>query len=327
MNLFIIGSGLTKSIFPMAPLNADLLSKLETDKSDCVAKKLSLKYETNDIEIALTKLDSDISTSYYKDIYLHDYLKNIRHNIETSLGNYFLTYRATPDLIKQHPWIEQFTKNVFSDGDVAISLNYDCVFEGLLDCLGKWSPISGYGFLRNPLIEDSDYSDSPVKVLKIHGSTSFKISKYFDKPESKAINFIFNESIFPVSAQHTNFGFGLGKGETYLIAPSYVKIPSVEITYLMLDALKAASGSNNLIVIGCSLRPEDSFLTLLLTHFLRQPNWKERKIIVADINAKVISNKIKKYWGVNIDRCIIPIENTIDKSIKKLLEQIEQVRK
>jgi hypothetical protein len=119
----------------------------------------------------------------------------------------------------------------------------------------------GYGFFQNPLIDDTSFDTSPITVLKIHGSTSFKIAAYADKQHCRSVTFVFDEWYFPKSAKNTHFGYGLGRGETYLIAPSYVKVPTVEITYLMIDALKAASESHNLIIIGCSLRPEDSFLT------------------------------------------------------------------
>jgi hypothetical protein len=84
--------------------------------------------------------------------------------------------------------------SVVADGDIVVSLNYDCVFEGSLDCIGKWSPRGGYGdCLNNLLISDSDFDLSPVTVLKIHGSTSFKSAPYFNKPESRAVGFIFNK--------------------------------------------------------------------------------------------------------------------------------------
>jgi hypothetical protein len=46
----------------------------------------------------------------------------------------------------QAPWLKKFMQTALFDGDVAISLNYDCVFEGALDCVGRWSPKGGYGF-------------------------------------------------------------------------------------------------------------------------------------------------------------------------------------
>ena len=322
MNFFILGSGFTKSIFPEAPLNNELLAALAAGKSDCASQALTKKYQTNDIEIALTKLDADIATSHYDNRQLYNELQEIRHKIEIDLGNYFTSYRATHELMEQSPWLKNFLQSAIADGDVAISLNYDCVFEGALDCIGRWSPKGGYGFFQNHLIDDTAFDKSPITVLKIHGSTTFKIAAYADKLHRRAVNFVFDEWFFPVSAKNTHFNYGLGLGETYLIAPSYVKIPTVEITYFMIDALKAASESQNLIVVGCSLRPEDAFLTLLLTHFLRQPQWQDRRIIILDNNANDIASKIKNYWGVNIEKCVVPIEGRIESSLEELINAI-----
>jgi len=322
MNLFIIGSGFTKSIFPKAPLNNELLAVLAAGKSDCASQALTKRYQTNDIEIALTKLDADISTSYYDNRQLYNKLKEIRSKIEIDLGNYFTSYRATHELMEQSPWLKNFMQSAIADGDVAISLNYDCVFEGALDCIGRWSPKGGYGFLLNHLIDESAFDKSPITVLKIHGSTTFKIAPYADKTHCRAVNFVFNEWFFPVSAKNTHFDYGLGQGEKYLIAPSYVKVPTVEITYFMIDALKAASESQNLIVVGCGQRPEDAFLTLILTHFLRQPQWQDRRIIIIDINANDIASKVKNYWGVDIEKCVVPIEGRIENSLEELIKAI-----
>ena len=58
----------------------------------------------------------------------------------------------------------------------------------------------------------------------------------------------------------------MGKGESYLIAPSYVKVPTVEIAYLMLDALKAVAKAETLIIAAslnetqiCLNPPRDEF--------------------------------------------------------------------
>jgi len=323
MNSYLIGCGFTKAIFPEAPLNNELLDALSTDKSGCAPKVLLGKYKTNNIEIALTKLDADIATSYYEDRKLCGELQDIRQKIEIDLGSYFSPYRATHELMEQAPWLTEFMQTALFDGDVAISLNYDCVFEGALDCVGRWSPKGGYGFFQNALIDDSAFEKSPITVLKIHGSTTFRIASYADKAYCKAVNFAFDEYFFPVSAKNTHFGYGLSGSETYLIAPSYVKAPTVEMSYCMLDALKAASDSQNLIVIGCGLRPEDSFLTLLLTHFLRQSDWQDRKIIIIDPFANKIASKVKDYWGVNINKCILPIEGGIESSLIQLKANIK----
>jgi len=324
MNLFIIGSGFTKSIFKDAPLNNELLAALSAGKKTSASATLNLKYQTNDIEIALTKLDADLATTYYENKDIYNKLSKLKRDVQIELGDFFQKYRATYEILDEYPWLRAFMESTLSEGDVAVSLNYDSVFEGTLDCIGKWSPKGGYGYFQNPLIDDRDYPKSSVVVLKLHGSTTFGIAECADKPECKSVNFLFNELYFPKSAKNTHFRYGLGKGETYLIAPSYIKIPTVEITYLMIDALKAAAESQNLIIVGCGLRPEDSFLTLLMTHFLRQQQWQDRKIIIVDLKANNIATRIENYWGVNIKSCLVPIEESIEKSLESLLQVIRK---
>jgi hypothetical protein len=325
MNLFLIGAGFTKSIYPYAPLNNELLQALANDKVDCASLKLTNDYETNDIEIALTMLDVEIAEQLNSENPWEqrvEELQDIRRKIESDIGNYFYQFRATNDHIEKLPWLKYLIDNAFSDGDVAVSLNYDCVFEGALDCRSKWSPISGYGdyaFFENPLIDKKSYPKSPVTVLKIHGSSSFVIAPPIGDPDSRSIGFIFDEWFFPKSAKSKHFRYGLGEGKTYITAPSYVKVPTVEITYFMLDALKASEQALNLIVICCGLRPEDTFLTTLLTNFLHQNNWCSRKIVIVDLNAEAIANRIKAYWGVNLDSCIFPIEKRLENAIEELI--------
>lgn len=313
MNVFIIGAGFTKAIFPHAPLNRDLLQVLAAKSSESASALLRDRYKTEDIEIALTKLDVDIASSQEAE------LRSLRRRSESELADYFSSFLASEDLFAQSQWLAYLVDDVFASGDVAISLNYDCVLEGALDCRGKWSPNGGYGSsLDNPLANNDRTSKSPVTVLKIHGSANFIIAPYLDKPTASAVNFDFDERFFPRSAKNTHFGFGAGTGSSYVIAPSYVKIPTVEISYLMLDALTASSHAKNLVIIGSALRPEDSFLTVLVTNFLRQESWRSRKIMVVDPEAESISNRLKNYWGVNVSKQILPIPDQLQISVPRL---------
>lgn len=329
MNVFIIGAGFTKAVFHDAPLNRDLLEVLAGKSADSVAAVLRDKYKTDDIEIALTRLDSDNAVSQgKKEGSLADDANSLRRQIETELGDYFSSFLASEDLLAQSPWLDQFVDGVFTSGDVVISLNYDCVLEGVLDCRGKWSPKGGYGSpFSNPLIREDEFSKSPVTVLKIHGSASFVIAPYFNKPEASAVNFAFDERFFPRSAKNTHYGYGAGTGRTYLIAPSYVKIPTVEMIYLMLDALNASATATNLVIIGSALRPEDGFLAVILTNFLRQPSWQTRRVFIVDPDANAISYRLKKFWGVNITSQIVPIIGTLEASVPKLMEALSKRRR
>jgi hypothetical protein len=218
------------------------------------------------------------------------------------------------------PWLRLLIDRVLSSADVAVSLNYDCVLEGALDCCGKWSVNGGYGSYLNNALIDNNTPKSPVTVLKIHGSSSFVIAPHFNNSKKQWISSVVNDRFFPRSGKNTHFGYGAGTGKTYVIAPSYVKIPSVQITYLMLDALAASTKAQNLVIIGCSLRPEDVFLKVIVTNFLHQPSWSNRKIIIIDPNAETICDHLKIYWGVNVSSQIVPINDHLAASVDRLSE-------
>jgi hypothetical protein len=315
MNVFIVGAGFTKALFPSAPFNRDLLETFAIESPASASASLQGRYKTKDIEIALTRLDVDFAVSHNDDI------RRLRQRVESELANYFTSFHASESLMIKSQWLSHFIDGAFSSGDVVISLNYDCVLEGVLDWREKWSPNGGYGSsIDNPLVDE--FPLSPVTVLKIHGSANFVSAPYIDKPAAKAVSFIFDERFFPRSAKNTHFSYGAGTGRSYLIAPSYVKIPTVEMSYLMLDAITASTEANNLIIIGSALRPEDGFLTLLVTNFLRQPGWRNRKIIVIDPAAISISNSLKQYWGVNVSAQILTIEGQLQTSVTQLLASI-----
>lgn len=324
MNVFIIGAGFTKAVFPDAPLNGDLLDVLAGKVADSAATVLRKTYKTNDIEIALTRLDSDIAASQGEGKLQAEDGLGLRRRIENELGDYFSSFVASDELLARLPWLAQFVDGVFNSGDVVISLNYDCVLEGALDCRGKWSPKGGYGSPFGAPPVDDKFSKSPVTVLKIHGSASFAIAPYADKPDANAVNFVFDEHFFPRSARNAHFGYGAGTGSPYLIAPSYVKIPTVEMTYLMLDALSASATATNLVIIGSALRPEDGFLTVLLTNFLRQPSWRTRRVFIVDPAANSICSRLKKFWGVDVSSQIVPIEGCLEACVPALVESLSK---
>jgi len=324
MNLFIIGAGFTKAVFPDAPLNGDLIERLASVFPDSKSSILRERYNTKDVEIALTRLDVELSSLLNSQGGSDDELKKLRQHIDGELASYLTSFCASEDLIVNSPWMSCFIDKVFSSGDVIVSLNYDCALEGALDCRGRWTPNGGYGpYLDNPLVSEGDVEKSPVTVLKIHGSVNFIIAPYADKPAAKAVGYILDEPFFPHSAKNTHFGYGAGTGKTYLIAPSYIKVPTVEISYLMLEALKASTDAKNLIIIGSALRPEDAFLTLLITNFLHQHGWRDRKIIIIDPAAQAISERLNLYCGVNVSDQIVPIAGCLEDSLAHLQEAIK----
>ena len=86
MNTFIVGAGFTKAIFPDAPLNRDLLDALARKSTGSAAAVLRGRYKIDDIEIALTRLDSDIAVCQGEPGSVADDGDKLRRRIETESG-------------------------------------------------------------------------------------------------------------------------------------------------------------------------------------------------------------------------------------------------
>ncbi|MCB1215302.1 MAG: hypothetical protein KDK66_07480 [Deltaproteobacteria bacterium] len=277
-----------------------------------VFNNLHTQYKTDDIEVALTKLHLDKASQETSK-------KQIEGEVCAEIGKYFKTYTVNQGLIDRKPWLKKIVEKVFQAGDIVISLNYDCVLEGILDLIGKWTPNGGYGnWITNQ--ESHEFYKSPTQILKIHGSCSFQYAPFWDNPDSGSIGFQLCEEFFPKSGK--NKDFGMLDGKTYLIAPSYVKITAVGINYLMLEALEASAKAQKLIVIGSSLREEDAFLMLLVSNFFHQKDWEKRKMIILGPDADKIKEAIKQFWGVKMEDRIKAIKSSLQEATDQLIESL-----
>ena len=322
MNLFIFGAGFSKAVIEAAPLNSELLPRL-MEQPHCIAsKELFRRFEEQDIEIALTQLDIESlkSRSLSRGVGVDRESDSLRDGVEREIASFIGQFTMSKGLMEETPWLRAFVDGVVAVGDVAISLNYDCLLEGALDLADKWSPLRGYGSVfRNPVVEEEGFSESPVRVLKIHGSVSFVAAPLWGAPGSKFISFEVNEGFFENSGKNRRFEVGAGQGRPYLIAPSFVKIPSAEIVYVMFEALSAARAATNLIVVGSFLRDEDQFLTLIWTEFLRNGSYPEGKMIIVDPRAREIYERLSRFWGVDMSTRIVQIEAGVQESVNEIL--------
>lgn len=322
-NLFLIGAGFTKAVFPNAPLNKDLLPVLCKGTPCTTLKKYSKEHNTNDVEIILTHLDLEILQPKAK---RQTALKKLRKTIERQLAEYFGQYRFKEEILDKSTWLKEFV-DLFQPNDAIISLNYDCLLEGVLDYYEVWSPKEGYAVLdSNPLL-DSEFpqNEKNIRIFKLHGSEHFIEAPGLSNRTKTAIGFLVDESIYPRSGKNRHFGYGMGMPEArnYIIAPSFVKTPHQDIELMMLKALKTAGLVKNCVIIGCGLRKEDSFLWLLLTNFLNQPI-SNRKLIIVDPYAENIKAKICDHYFVDINNFInIKLfSNSLESVIKQLINEL-----
>lgn len=317
-NLFLLGAGFTKAVFPNAPLNKDLLPVLCKGTPRTTLKKYYREYKTDDIEILLTRLDLDILHPKAKQ---QTALQTVRKNIERKLAEYFQQFRFKEQLLELKPWLDSFVK-LFKENDAIISLNYDCLLEGLLDFYKIWNP-NGYVNVKNDLFDVPNPQN--IHIYKIHGSENFWISPTLPAKNQEAIGLIIDATIFPFSGKNSHLRYGGGQEETrsYIIAPSFLKLPHVQIADMINKATKVAPYSKNMIIGGCSLRPEDPFIWLLITSFINKQLQIPKNLIIISPSATEIKNRIKNYWiGSNKHFNICSIPEKFQDGIDKLLEAL-----
>ena len=108
--MFIVGSGFTRAVFgDDAPTNAALLPCL-CQSEPTFWQEIVRRYKTNDIEVALTKLDLDLNKAEANKAEL----VSERQRIETSLARFFRKFRFSEHLVESRPWIEPLMHSLFS---------------------------------------------------------------------------------------------------------------------------------------------------------------------------------------------------------------------
>ncbi|MDD4050549.1 MAG: hypothetical protein PHR28_01440 [candidate division Zixibacteria bacterium] len=310
-SLFILGAGFTKAANPKAPLNSELLEAINKADPGTLAKYSSI-FNSTDIERVLTLIDIALGANPNMD------LKKDREAIELQIANFFKLCRF--DRNNPPKWVERFARDVLQPNDTIVSLNYDCYLEGALDNYGVWSPNGGYP-KGHPLAEGIATNPYNIRVFKIHGSENFRESVVIGNNKTD-IGYIIEESIYPKSGERQNIGGGGFESWPYIIAPSFVKIPHVQIAYMMLCLLDIAKEAKNLIIIGCGMRQEDNFLWLILTRFLYEyPNGISKKLIIVDPGADNLWRRIDHYCAGNIEErvSVVPICFPLEKGIGDLI--------
>ena len=293
-SIFLLGAGFTKAVYPNAPLNIELLRAI-TDSGGTTISKYKERYHTDDIEILLTRLDLDAINS--------SEIREDRFLIEAEICSYFSQYRFLNFSDEIPNWLTIFAKTIIKNNDSIVSLNYDCFLKGALDNFEVWTPNDGYARVCNRLTYSIPQNPKNIKIFKIHGSENFVESRVdLGKRSQTAIGYRIDGSIYPVSGAHSHLGGGADQPTPYVVAPSFVKIPHVDINAMMLDLLKVAEAARNFVIIGCGMRPEDNFLWLLLTRFLNKTMNPHHRLILLSPSSETIWKRISKYWIGDICR-------------------------
>lgn len=122
MNLFVVGAGFTKAIFPDAPLNRDLTSVLVQAVPNSVMPILEKRHRSKDVEISLTRLDADIASAISRNIQRRSDLIRLRRQIEEELASYFSRFVVSDDLFSRASWLKRLLRGAFAPEDVVINL-------------------------------------------------------------------------------------------------------------------------------------------------------------------------------------------------------------
>jgi hypothetical protein len=246
------------------------------------------------------------------------------------LSTTFLQSFRLTDSMAQQPWAITLTKNILRPHDVLVSLNYSHLLDSLLDSAEIWNPNGGYSRYVTNINLDTSPSIPPnsalkdIRLYKIHGSCHFYRVAFSDRPDLQQINFPVEPEIFPISGANSHFGPGIPNRGHYIVAPSFVKIPHIQLTFMFLDVLEHVKSTQNLVVLGCNLRYEDQALWLMLSKFLSGPP-NGRKIIILQPNAEEVRKRMVKHlsWmAMAWDSFIIAIPKTIEAGARDLLEYL-----
>lgn len=143
----------------------------------------------------------------------------------------------------------------------------------------KWHPYGGYFHDKIYDINENSKLDE-ILLLKLHGSINFK------EEEKNPSNY--HIKILP--EYFYNIPINICKRETpsYVLLMSYIKKFNSKIYDLWDKAIEDLKESNKLVIIGCSFRDEDTFLSFAIRHFGEQCEGP-RQIHIVDTNESIYS--------------------------------------
>ena len=141
---------------------------------------------------------------------------------------------------------------------------------------------------------DDSPLDNPrnIRILTIHGSESFRLVRFENERESMSVGAIINEQLFPRSGKNKRFTYR-GEVGPYVIAPSFRKQFMVDLQFLLVEAIRCAERARNLIVIGCGLRPEDNYLSLVVSSFMNSKELEKKRIFIVSPNASDAKRRLR----------------------------------
>jgi len=284
--IFLLGAGFTRAVFgDNAPLTSELMSKLDISAFPEIHEDYEKAFP--DIEQFLSVLDLKVIHFRQINNFLSVRFNDIREDIVRQIINNVDVDRLYIDTLDKYPLLNSFLKMVPSNSCI-LTLNYDCVLDQGLYLSGRWSPFGGYCYSTFPHSKNENNLKDKILLLKLHGSCNFRNNE--DGNEYFKIGI--NNKIFPDI--HSNINLG---DKPHILVMSYIKQFHNGIMSLWREAITSLREAEKLIVVGCSLREEDTFLRFALYHFGMKENTERYFIDIVDDGierSKRIKEKIMK---------------------------------
>jgi len=284
VQVFLVGAGFTRAVIgERAPLTAELMQQLDISSFPEIHEEYEKAFP--DIEQFISILDLKIIHFRQTNKSLSDRLNNIRDDIVRQIVKQVDIARLRVNNLDEYSHLKKFVETIPCETSI-LTLNYDCVLDQGLYLSGRWSPFGGYCYSTFPHLQNDNDLKDRILLLKLHGSCNFK-----DSAQGQEYPFVeITDNIFP----NINANLHSDPIDTpHILIMSYIKQFHNGIMSLWRKAISFLRESERLVIVGCSLREEDSFLRFALYHFGMKENVDQFSIDIIDKGNKNC-NKIKE---------------------------------
>lgn len=289
--VYLLGAGFTRAVTEEVTgknslLTNEIMPKLNLSNFPEIQENYEKTFP--DIEQFITQLDLRCLRFDKNNKSLSKRLNEIRDNIVEQIVRMFDVDALSVDRLDNFSDLKKFIESVSTQSTI-MTLNYDMVLDQGLWLSNRWHPGGGYYTSSFPCSDDENKKKDNISLLKLHGSCNFRKSELGDN-EYPVVEI--NDRIFPDI--HTSHGAVQDAG-AHVLVMSYFKIYCNGIMQLWRKAVESLKNADRLVIIGCSLREEDTFLKFALYYFGMKEKTEKFYIEIVDKdieNCKHIENKV-----------------------------------
>lgn len=289
--IYLLGAGFTRAVAgEKAPLTHELMSTLDISNFPEIHEYYEKAFP--DIEQFLSILDLQVLHFRQINRSFSDHFNNIREHIVQQIINQVDINVLNIKNLNDYPLLKKFISTIPKNSHI-LSLNYDCILDQGLYLADRWSPFGGYCYTTFPHTTNKNDLKDKILLLKLHGSCNFR-----DAEEGQEyFNIEINNRIFPKIHTYLHTRNSDLNDKPHILVMSYIKQFHNGIMSLWREAISFLRKAEKLVVVGCSLREEDTFLRFSLYHFGMKENTEKYFIEIIDKgedNCKKIEEKVMK---------------------------------